>query len=112
MQAMEAVYRRPIPERRIDSPTLCHGVAGLLQVTLRFAYDTQLPIFTEAVIDLTDQILARMDPDRPMMIADIEPTGNLVDLPGFLNGATGAALVLLAAATEHEPLWDRVLALS
>ena len=47
-----------------------------------------------------------------MMIADIEPTGNLVDLPGFLNGATGAALVLLAAATEHKPLSDRVLALS
>ena len=112
VQAMEAVYRRPIPERRIDSPTLCHGVAGLLQVTLRFAYDTQLPIFTEAVVDLTDQILACMDPDRPMMIADIEPAGNLVDRPGFLNGATGAALVLLAAATEHEPSWDRVLALS
>ncbi|HWC26097.1 MAG TPA: lanthionine synthetase C family protein, partial [Solirubrobacteraceae bacterium] len=26
--AMRAVYRRPLPERQIDSPTFCHGVAG------------------------------------------------------------------------------------
>jgi hypothetical protein len=112
VRAMEAIYRRSIPERRIDSPTLCHGVAGLLQVTLRFAHDTRLPVFSEAAGDLTEQILACVDPDRPMGIANIEPAGNLVDQPGFLDGATGVALVLLAAATDHEPVWDRVLALS
>lgn len=112
VRAMEAVYRRSIRERRIDSPTVCHGVAGLLQVTLRFAHDTALPVFSDAAADLTEQILARFDPDRPMGIADIEPAGNRVDHPGFLTGATGVALVLLAAATDQEPVWDRVLALS
>jgi lantibiotic modifying enzyme len=112
VQAMEAVYRRSIPERRIDSPTLCHGVAGLLQVTLRFAHDTKLQVFAEAAAELTEQILACIDPGRPMGIANVEPAGNLVDQPGFLDGATGVALVLLAAATECEPVWDRVLALS
>ncbi|MFD4657790.1 lanthionine synthetase C family protein [Kitasatospora sp. NPDC058444] len=112
VRAMEAVYRRPVRERRIDSPTFCHGVAGLLQVTLRFAEDTALPVFTEAAADLTGQILAHVDPARPMGIAAVEPTGNLVDQPGFLDGAAGVALVLLAAATDREPVWDRAVALS
>ena len=54
IEAMEAVYRRPIAARQIDSPTFCHGVAGLLQVTLRFANDTRLPVFAEAAADLTE----------------------------------------------------------
>jgi hypothetical protein len=112
IEAMEAVYRRPVRERRIASPTLCHGVAGLLQITLRFACDTGLPVFRQAAADLTEEILAHVDSDRPMGIATVEPTGNLVDQPGFLDGATGVALVLLAATTHHEPVWDRVLALS
>ncbi|MEV6978833.1 lanthionine synthetase C family protein [Kitasatospora sp. NPDC093806] len=112
VQAMEAVYRRPVPERHIDSPTFCHGVAGLLQVTLRFADDTGLPVFTEAAADLTEQVLAHVDPARPMGIAALEPGANPVDQPGFLDGATGVALVLLAAATRQEPVWDRAVALS
>jgi hypothetical protein len=35
-----------------------------------------------------------------------------VDRPGLLDGAPGAALVLLAAATDVEPAWDRVFLLS
>ncbi|MFJ6381109.1 lanthionine synthetase C family protein [Kitasatospora sp. NPDC092039] len=112
VRAMEAVYRRPVAERRIDSPTFCHGVAGLLQVTLRFAHDTGLPVFTRAAADLTEQILTHVDPARPMGIAAVEPAGNLVDQPGFLDGAGGVALVLLAAATDREPVWDRAVALS
>ncbi|MFD8783503.1 lanthionine synthetase C family protein [Kitasatospora sp. NPDC059599] len=112
VRAMEAVYRRPVSERHIDSPTFCHGVAGLLQVTLRFADDTGLPVFTEAAAGLTEQILAHVDPARPMGIATLEPAGNRVDQPGFLDGAAGVALVLLAAATDREPVWDRAVALS
>ena len=29
--------------------------------------------------------------------------------PGFLNGAAGVGLALLAAVTDVEPAWDRVL---
>ncbi|MEV6414299.1 lanthionine synthetase LanC family protein [Kribbella sp. NPDC051718] len=48
---MAAVYRRPWSARQIgDSPGLCHGVAGLLQITLRFADDTGEPVFTEAAV--------------------------------------------------------------
>jgi len=112
VEGMEAVYRRPIIERRIDSPTFCHGVAGLLQVTLRFAHDTGLPVFAEAASALTEQLLSMYDPERALGFCSIEPGGNLVDQPGLLDGAPGVALVLLAASSNVEPAWDRLFLLS
>jgi hypothetical protein len=112
VEGMEAVYRRPISERAIDSPTFCHGVAGLLQVTLRFAHDTGLAVFTEAAAALTAQLLDAYDPERVLGYASLEPGGNPVDQPGLLDGAPGVALALLAASTDAEPTWDRVFLLS
>lgn len=112
VEAMAAVYRRPPGERGIDSPTFCHGMAGLLQITLRFHHDTGLPLFADAATALTRQVLDAVDLDRPMGIANVEPGGTLVDSPGLLDGAAGVSLVLLAAATDVEPSWDRMFALS
>jgi hypothetical protein len=112
VEAMAAVYRRPVPERRIDSPTFCHGVAGLLQITLRFAQDTMLPLFGEAAGALATQLLDAYDPDRLLGFTSLEPEGNRVDRAGLLDGAPGVALVLLAAATDVEPTWDRLFLLA
>jgi len=112
IEGMAAVYRRPVSERRIDSPTFCHGVAGLLQVTVRFAHDTGLPFFKEAATSLCEQLLSRYDPDRALGFASIEPAGNLVDRPDLLDGAPGVVLALLAAATDVPPAWDRLFLLS
>jgi len=112
VQGMEAVYRRPIDERRIDSPTFCHGVAGLLQVTLRFAHDTSLPVFSQAASELTEQLLSLYDPEQTLGFCSIEPGGNLIDQPGLLDGAPGVALVLLAASSHVDPTWDRLFLLS
>jgi len=112
IEAMEAVYRRPVPARHIDSPTFCHGVAGLLHVTLRFAHDTGLPVFAQAAADLTDQLMAAYDPGSRLGFCSVEPGGNRVDQAGLLDGAPGVALVLLAAATDVEPTWDRLFLLA
>jgi hypothetical protein len=109
--AMAAVYARPIPLRRIDSPTICHGVAGLLQITLRFAQDCPQPLFTDAARTLTTQLLDLHEPATRFGFRNLEPAGR-VDHPGFLDGAAGVALVLAAAAAPAEPSWDRVLLLS
>jgi hypothetical protein len=110
--AMEAVYRRPLPARNIDSPTFCHGVAGLLQITLRFAHDTGLPVFTQAAGDLAGQLLGAYNPDSLLGFCSVEPGGTRVDQPGLLDGAPGVALVLLAAATDVPPAWDRLFLLA
>lgn len=96
IEAMEAVYRRPAASRGTDSPTFCHGIAGLLQITLRFARDTRLPVFTDAATVLAEQILDAYEPVQP----------------GLLDGAAGVALVLLAAATDVPPSWDRLFMLA
>jgi hypothetical protein len=110
--AMEAVYRRPVSARQIDSPTFCHGVAGLQQITLRFAQDTALPLFTEAGRTLHRQILANYEPDSVLGYRNLEPGGRRIDQAGLLDGAPGVVLVLLAASTTVEPLWDRLFLLS
>lgn len=110
--ALEAVYRRPLGERRIFSPTFCHGVAGLLQITLRFANDTRRDSFVAAAHTLSRQLLAFYDPGSRLGFYSIEPGGGRVDQPGLLDGVPGVALVLLAAATEQEPSWDRAFLLA
>ena len=112
VETMEAVYRRPLEVRRIDSPTFCHGVAGLLQIVLRFAHDTGLPQFTEAAHALGEQLLSLYQPDTLLGYYSLEPGGNRVDQPGLLDGVPGVVLVLLAAATPVEPGWDRLFLLS
>jgi hypothetical protein len=109
---MTAVFERPIPNRRIDSPTLCHGVAGLLQITLRFARDGAGEIFSTAAQELTAQLLEAHEPDTRFGYRDLKPSGQRTDNPGLLEGAAGVALVLLTAATPAEPIWDRILMLS
>lgn len=113
VEAMEAVLRRPIPERLIDSPTLCHGVSGLLAIVLRFAQaDGGAGTFAGGADALCQQLLGLYDPERPLGYCAIEPGGNRVDQPGLLDGAPGVALALLGAATTTEPFWDRLFLLS
>jgi hypothetical protein len=112
LDAIQAVYRRPLPARQIDSPTFCHGVAGLLQITLRFAHDTNLPVFVEAAQGLCEQLLALYDAQTLLGYYSLEPSGRRVDQPGLLDGAAGVSLVLLAASTPREPVWDRLFLLA
>lgn len=113
VQAMERVYARPVAARQIESPTFCHGVAGLLQVTLRFRHDTGLALFADAAVDLVDELLDAFEPDESLLgFRSIEPGGSRIDQPGLLDGAPGVALVLLAAALPVEPTWDRLFLLA
>ncbi len=110
--AMEAVFRRPIHARMIDSPTFCHGVSGLLAITMRFAADTHLPVFIDESQRLVEQLMQNFQPDSLLGFRNIEYGGNQTDQPGLLDGAAGVALVLLAASSGIEPTWDRIFLLS
>jgi hypothetical protein len=109
---MDAVFRRPIDKRQINSPTFCHGVAGLLSIALRFRHDLGDSLFSEEISKLVEQLLTRFQPDSLLGFRNIEYGDHEIEQPGLLDGAPGVALVLLAAATEVEPTWDRLFLLS
>jgi lantibiotic modifying enzyme len=110
--AAEAVLRRPVAMRGIDSPTFCHGVAGLLQILLRFANDTGAENLRAGASMVADQLLALYEPESLLGYRSIELHAKHVDQPGLLDGAPGVALVLLAVACPVEPHWDRAFLLS
>lgn len=112
IEAMDAVYHRPAAIRYIDSPTFCHGVAGLLQVTLRFAHDTGLPGFAAEAARLVQSLLSAFEPSSMLGFRNLEPGGRRIDQPGLLDGSPGVLLALLAAASNVEPCWDRAFLLA
>ncbi|MFD9724598.1 lanthionine synthetase C family protein [Streptomyces sp. NPDC059072] len=112
VEAMTDVLERPVTSRHLNSAPFCHGVSGLLQVVLRFAHDTRLPLFTSGATRLVDQVLGAFKPGRPVGFTTLGPDGEQLDRPDLLDGATGVAMVLLAASTDTEPTWDRVFLLS
>lgn len=112
LNALLTVLRRPVPHRFIDSPTLCHGVAGLLQICLRFFHDTRDATLAEQIPLLVTQILDAFDAQSPLGFRDYERADMLVDQPDWLTGAPGTAMVLLAASCPVEPGWDRLLLVS
>ncbi|MFJ9662580.1 lanthionine synthetase C family protein [Streptomyces griseoflavus] len=112
VEGITSVLRRPPELRHLASPTYCHGVAGLLQIVLRFSRDNPSDTLADASTGLVDQLLAAYDPERPFGYASREAANIGVDRAGLLDGAAGVAMTLLAAATETEPVWDRMFLLS
>jgi hypothetical protein len=112
LDAIRAVYQRPVSRRGISSPTFCHGVSGLLHITLRFANDTGLPDFADAADALLGQLLKSFAEDSVFGFRAYDSEARLVDSPALLDGAAGVALVLLAVTSDQDPSWDRIFLLS
>ncbi len=108
LQGMEAVYARLNSTPSNLPPTFCHGLSGLLQITLRFQHDTGLDVFSREAGVLTEQILGSFDPEAPMGFYSVEPGNRRVDNPGLLDGAPGVVMTLLAATGAYEPHWDKL----
>ena len=109
--AMRAALARPPAGRGLSSPTFCHGTAGLLRITTRFATDTGLPDLAEATATLAADLLGEFEPGSVLGYRDVEPDGVRVDQPGLLSGAPGVALALLGATATVDPDWDRLFLL-
>ncbi|MFN2543429.1 MAG: lanthionine synthetase C family protein [Actinomycetota bacterium] len=96
-ETLRDVALRPRPDMRVDDPWLCHGAAGLAHLHNRMFRATGDPWFADQALHWLEETLA--------MLPAHDPSKN----PGFLTGAAGAGLVLLAAVTDVEPQWDRLL---
>jgi hypothetical protein len=105
--AMKAVYRRPADSRQITTAAICHGTAGLLQISLRFFHDTHDAEFSDQVALLTSELLDAFDPEHAFGF--VNPESDDPNNPFLLDGAAGVAATLLAVATEVPPTWDQAL---
>ncbi|WP_051762346.1 lanthionine synthetase LanC family protein [Streptomyces virginiae] len=90
------------------SPTVCHGLAGLVVLAHEFASHGSQGA-ARALPGLARRLVDAADPDLPLLYRDHETTGHIVDNPGLLTGAAGIALTLRALATGHRPGWWTVL---
>jgi hypothetical protein len=112
LDAMRAVMHRPHAARGLSSPALCHGLAGLLCITLRFRQEAPDAGFTNFGRTVLRQIEEMHEPETLLGYRTTEPGGGRIDQAGLLDGAPGIAMALLAAATTQPPTWDRLFLLS
>jgi hypothetical protein len=108
--------RRPFESSVVFDACLCHGAAGAGHLFHRFFQATGEEVFHEAARTWYERALAfrqpeqgiggfryhTSDPDRPGV-------STWHDKAGFLEGAAGIALALLAAIADLEPSWDACL---
>ena len=97
------------------SPTICHGLSGMLLACYRFHQDTKSDVLGKAAKQLLDTLTAKYDDSLLFGFRDVNNHGIQVDDPSFLTGACGIAMVLLTIANPHgmpSSSWDRILLLS
>ncbi|HEV7668983.1 MAG TPA: lanthionine synthetase LanC family protein [Thermoanaerobaculia bacterium] len=109
--AREAAHIAELPARH---PGIGFGPAGYAQIFARLYQQTGRPVFRRAA---NHEILRLLEMRMPGMGAGGFFSVDLAGRPrgqdlGLLGGASGIGLVLLGAATEVDPLWDRFFLLS
>ena len=116
LQLGRKVCRRHLRESGVVDSGLCHGAAGVGHLFNRLFQRTGEPLFKQAArkwfrrtLDTrhSEQSVAGFFACRP------DRTGKLRCVPsiGLVDGAAGVALALLAASTDVEPNWDRIMML-
>jgi len=101
----------------VDDACLCHGFAGNAHLFVRLYQATGDPVLRETALSWIDQALASRRSGEgvagfPSWYAEVGGGGKWVADAGFLMGTAGVGLALLAAASDVEPEWDRVMVVS
>lgn len=110
--ALRRIVTASSHERNVSQVSLCHGHAGLATIAHRAATITGLDEFTSLRDQQLQAVVAKADPARPFLFADQPAPGEFIDDPGFLNGASGVLLSLLAPLAPTRTLWDEMLFLT
>ncbi len=107
---------RPAQEAEIQDAGLCHGSAGLAHLYHRLYQVSGDPLLYQAAMSWFDWTLEFCRPGIGvggfLTLVPGQSGPSWRSEPGFLTGAAGIGLALLAAATSVEPEWDRLLLIS
>jgi lantibiotic modifying enzyme len=113
------VARRPVQGSGVADAGICHGAAGNGHVFNRLYQATGDALFLDAARAWFESALAMRRPGQGIAgylalrgeYRQMPPghPGQWDAEPGFLTGAAGIGLALLAATTAVSPEWDRIL---
>lgn len=108
---------RPTDQSGVTDAALCHGATGLGHVFNRMFQATGEAWLKEAARFWFERALEMRRIGKGIAgfsAWEVVKGGQMawVDDPGFLGGAAGIALALLAATMPIEPEWDRIMLLS
>jgi hypothetical protein len=102
--------RRSYAASGVRDGCLCHGAAGVGHLFNRLYQATGDPRLADAAHWWIHEALAIRQPEQGIAgYCFWRSDQGWDDTPGFLEGAAGIGLALLAAATPVEPKWDRLL---
>jgi len=108
--------QRPVEQTGVRDAGICHGSAGLGHIYNRLYQVSGEATFKEAATSWFTHTLRMRRPGEGVagFLFWSTPTGQEQDLSwiadkSLLNGVTGTALALLAAAQPHSPMWDGLL---
>lgn len=107
--------RRPLEAVRAVDAGLCHGAGGLSLIFQRIYHATGDPEIRDAALAWLQRTLDMRKPGEGcggylVWTSEGTPdTSKWAGEPGFLIGSAGIGLALLAAVSDVEPAWDRVL---
>jgi lantibiotic biosynthesis protein len=109
--------QRPPEKTGVRDAGFCHGAAGLAHIYNRMYQATGEPKLGRAAVYWLERTLdfyrlARDDGGSWVQGGKDPAEGGPWTGIGLLEGAAGVALVLLAATTSVEPLWDRMFLIS
>lgn len=111
LSAFERIESRPFSAGQLNSPMLCHGFAGVVQIGLRLlaaAPSDRLAQLSASLCEaLVDSVEAWIDSGH-LKLEDATDNSK----HGFLEGAAGILLVLLSIRNCATMSWDRALLLS
>ena len=109
--------QRPPEESGVVDAGLCHGAAGLGHIFNKLFQATGKRRFREAAQSWFESALDMRRVGQGIagfsaFMRDDDGKECWIGRLGILTGVTGIALALLAATTEIDPQWDRMLLLS
>jgi hypothetical protein len=107
-----AAAARPLETSRVPDACLCHGASGVGHLFNRLYQATGDEELGQAARFWFQRALGLRTPGQGIAGFRTVAEPDWVDEPGFLLGATGTGLALLAAASGIEPAWDRLLLIS
>jgi len=115
----QAIARRPAESCGVNDAGLCHGAAGLAHLLNRLYQLLGDPELRSAAQAWFERALAYYEPGRGVGgFLSFSPVDDDFDNlvwnadAGFLGGSAGIGLSLLAALSDVEPAWDRLLLIS